>query len=119
MTIEITEIKAGEKSTIMFKCEFFDEYGSDVTPVTLVWTLTDTSGTPINDREQEEVVTPSQTEVIVLSGDDLQVVDETSIQEGRHLVVEATYNSTHGNGLPLREVVLFAVENPSYYLVTT
>jgi len=100
---------ADEKSTYVVTAAFTDEDGNAVTPNTLTWALTDSDGTVINDRDDESI-SPDTSVDIVLSGDDLQIVD--SSDDGvRILTVEGTYNSDAGSGLPLKESCKFIVDN--------
>uniref|UniRef100_A0A6M3J3J1 Uncharacterized protein n=1 Tax=viral metagenome TaxID=1070528 RepID=A0A6M3J3J1_9ZZZZ len=109
MPVQITTDKAVEQSTFVIQCDFTDEDGNAVAPVTLTWTLTDSDGTVINSRTAVAVSSPTSTEYIVLSGDDLALTG--TAQEARYLLLEGTYDSTYGTGLPIRESVEFAIEN--------
>ncbi len=97
-----------ERSTCVISVSFTDESGAAVTPTAVTWTLTDAAGTVINDREDESV-TPASEVDIVLKGDDLALPEDTTSL--RLLTVEATYNSTYGSGLPLKDCCRFYVEN--------
>jgi hypothetical protein len=111
MPTTITSSSAIEKNTAIIQCVFTDEDGSAVAPKTLTWTLTDASGTVINSREDVAVGAPADTTYIVLSGDDLQIVNNKGNNEDRILTVEGTYDSAYGNDLPVRDSVLFTVQN--------
>ena len=107
-----TKLKVAiEKSTYIITVSFFDEADSAEDVKTLVWTLTDTSGNIINDRDQAEVSNPSSVESIVLSGDDLAIFDnEPSATKGKRLfTAEATYDSDLGDDLPLKGEANFTV----------
>jgi hypothetical protein len=56
------------------------------------------------------VSSPESTEDIVLSGDDLQLPDGYD-EVYRWLVIEGTYSSNAGSGLPIRDQVRFPVAN--------
>jgi len=99
-----------EQSTYVVNCAFLDEDGDAVVPTALTWSLTSLSGVVINDRSDVVVSSPSSSEDIVLSGDDL-VISTIPSENSRVLTVEATYNSTLGDGLPLKQVLVFPVQN--------
>lgn len=99
---------AKEKSTYMVIVSFFDEAEAAEDVKTMKWTLTDTGGNIINSREDVVVTDPGSVETIVLSGDDLAIIDATD--DGKRLfTVEATYDSTLGNDLPLNGEANFTV----------
>lgn len=110
MPTTITSTKAIEQSTFVITCSFTDEDGDAVAPDTLSWSLTDEDGTIINSREDVAVTSPSASEDIVLSGDDLALVSGHEEDE-RYLVLEGTYTSDAGTGLPIRDQVKFYVSN--------
>lgn len=97
-----------EKSTYMVTVSFFDEADAAEDVKTMKWTLTDTDGNVINEREDVVVDDPGSVETIVLSGDDLAIVGSGGDEE-RLFTVEATYDSTLGNDLPLNGVASFMV----------
>lgn len=105
------ETHAKEESTYVITVNFTDEDDEAVVPDTIVWTLTDTAGTVINSRENVVVAVPDSEIDIVLSGDDLAIQSGEVNQGVRTLTVEATYDSTLGNDLPLKESVRFIVDN--------
>ena len=98
---------AGEESTYVIEVAFEDETGAAVIPNTssIKWTLTDTYGNVINSRNQVAVASAS-TINIVLSGDDLSIGTSGLT---RVILIEATYNSSLGSNLPLREEVRFNI----------
>lgn len=98
--------KANEESTYVVAVTFYDESGIAVIPVSVVWTLTDSDGTVINLRTAV-VATPAATVNIILGGDDLAL---PSSDLRRIILVYATYNSSLGNGLALREEIEFEIE---------
>jgi len=99
--------KAVDKSTYIVNCAFKDENGDAVAPNTLKWTLTDGDGTVVNNRQDEEVSSPTSSEDIVLSGDDLKHSDG----KWRVLTVKATYDSDAGSDLPLNESAKFQIDD--------
>ena len=106
---------ANEKGTCIITCAFATDDGTAVTPKTLKWTLVDNLGNVINEREQVEVSSLSTSIDIVLSGDDLSATgSENTKYFKRFLIVEATYNSTSGSDLPLKDEVLFQIKNLKY-----
>lgn len=61
------------------------------TPTTMTWTLTDEDGTVINSRSAVSVSSPSTTNTITLTGDDLALSDVKKTR--RIFTVTGTYNS--------------------------
>ena len=50
-----------------------------------------------------------------MSGDDLELeATDTSQYIDRYFLIEATYNSTYGTDLPLRDSAYFKIENLKY-----
>lgn len=107
---------ANEKGTAAITCAFTDEDGDVVVPSSIVWTLTNEAGTVINSREQVAVAVPAASTTITLSGDDLAILTaEVNRREvKRYLVVEITYNSDLGSGLPGKDEGLFILNNLRY-----
>ena len=106
-----TKLKAAiEKSTKMIVVSFFDESDTAKDPESMKWTLTDTLGNIINEREDVVVANPSSVETIVLTGNDLAIISDTD--NGKRLfTVESTYNSELGSGLTLNGEANFTVIN--------
>ena len=96
-----------EGSTYIVKLTYYDEDGVAETPATMTWTLTDRSGTVINSRSDIAIAAPSTSNNIVLSGADLTIGAGGA---ERVLMAEGTYNSTLGNGLPLRDECWFVID---------
>jgi len=91
---------AKERSTYIVTVTFTDETGASMVPDTLQWSLRDNYGSIVNSRAS--VAASVATAVnIVLSGADL-VYEENSLSH-RVLVIEATYTSANGSGLPLKD----------------
>ena len=103
--------KAIEESTFGVQFAFTDILGNDLTLSTLTWTLTDKDGTVINDRTDVNVPTPSATEVITLSGDDLAMSSQDNDTEKRILTIKATYYAGGGALLPLNDWAQFVLYN--------
>lgn len=105
-----------QEGSCLFVVQLRDpQTGSLVSPVTLDWTLTDSSDTVINSRSSVSVdITAGATSVdILLSGDDLQIktAETSKRQVRRRLLIEATYHSDLGLSTPANELVPFVVEN--------
>ena len=102
---------AVEKSTYVVEAAFKDEDGTAITPDTLTWTLTDPEGNVRNNRENVSVSNPSSTQAIVLKGKDLKMKSQSNYKEDRILTINATYTSTYGSGLPLKDSCRFPIYN--------
>ncbi len=111
-----TAIEAKEKSTIAITASFEDEDGNDVTPTEATWTLTDDNGAVINSREQVDIGSLSTSVTVVLSGDDLQILSAEASENNatRRFLIEATYDSSLGSDLPLKNSCVFPVRNFKY-----
>lgn len=112
-----SEDTAPEKSTIGIKVDFVDEDGTALAPDTMTWTLTSrparaVAAEIINGRQDVTVASPSESNTVVLSGNDLAFLtseDEEVLAE-RVFTVEFTYTSTLGSNLPGKAQYIFAVE---------
>lgn len=105
---------AFEEGTYGVKFTFKDENGSelDATDIpTLYWWLSDVSGGIVNGRSQVEVTSITNPYTVVMSGDDLQIINKQEADEKRILTVKGTYNSDLGNDLPFVYSVSFDVRN--------
>ena len=100
---------ATEEGTYVITITTKDENGDLVDPTTLMWTLTDLKGNVVNNREDVSISSPSSSEDVVLSGDDLQITD--ALGRDRMFVVEGTYSSDLGTGLPLKEWAYFSIDD--------
>lgn len=104
-----------EQSTGVFDCVFTDENGDAVTPDSVKWTITDNNDNIINEREQVDVVSLGTTITITIFGDDLKLSDyEVGEYADRYIVIEGTYTSDLGAGLPTTEHAFFQVKNLKY-----
>lgn len=101
------EDPAEENSTYIASVTFKNEYGVDVTPTSASWSLVDKNNNTINSRLNVSITSPSSTEYIVLSGDDLALWGES--YANRWVVFNARYNSSNGTGLYLKKSVRFTV----------
>lgn len=104
----ITTPTPNEKGSATIVAAFTDENGDTMTPVSLTWTLTDTSGNIIHNRDAV-VITPDTSVDIVLDGDDLAIPVSNDLD--RVITIEGTYNSSYGTGLHLKDQVTFSINN--------
>ena len=72
------------------------------------WTLTTEYGVVVNSRANVAILPLAATVNVVLTGADLAMLGELDNRK-RLLLVEATYNSSLGSGLHLREEIEFVV----------
>lgn len=107
MATPVLDVEAVEGSTYVLTLTFSDETDGAVTPDTLEWSLYDEDGAVVNDRDGV-TVTPALQTKIVLSGADL-AAGNGALRQKRVLGIEGTYSSDLGNGLPLRDEVIFYV----------
>jgi hypothetical protein len=98
--------RAADKGTCVLNLTFKDAAGVAMIPSALTWTLMVPGGTVVNSRSNV-VATPAASVAIVLSGEDLDYTDGNV----RVLLVQATYTSTEGAGLPLKETITFTVDD--------
>lgn len=101
-------VVATEQSTYIITAGFNDEDGAPVVPSSPVaWMLTNTAGEQISSGTIE----PAAEVHIVLSGDDLAIPESQHREAVRAIVVETTYDSSLGSGLPLKESARFRIKN--------
>lgn len=108
MAITLLSLHATEQGTYVINVALEDEDGNAVTPTTMSWTLTDKDGNVVNDREDVVVTSPSSSEDIVLSGDDLQIT--STLGTLRLFTVKGTYSSSIGTGLPFTGWKWFVID---------
>lgn len=101
--------KAIEKSTYVVTVAFKDENDAAIAPATAAWTLSDEDGRTINSRVDVSISSPTSSESIVLSGDDLAILTKRDGGE-RVLTVEGTYDSTLATGLPFKDYATFTIQ---------
>lgn len=111
MPITLTK-HARERSTYVVDVSFFDENNAAVIPTAIYWTLTDGNAIVVNSRLVVSV-TPAASVSILLSGADL-AIGYGLLEKTRKLLIEATYNSTLGSGLPLKEEITFEIDDFAY-----
>ena len=98
---------AVEESTYVITVSFKDEDDNLITPDSATWTLSDTSGNIINNREDIVISALASSVDITLSGDDLAIqTGESGNYHNRIFTVEAIYG-----GLPLKDQLKFPVFN--------
>ena len=100
-------IMPAEESTAKVTVTFTDEDGASTTPTAVTWALTDAAGNVINSRE-DVAVTPAASVSFLLTGDDLAIGSNGT---QRVLLIEATYNSTLGSGVPLKSQATFRIQD--------
>ena len=109
--------RASEKSNIGIKFTFEHPDDSDVKIRQMSWTLTNIEGAVINSRsdvthgDQSSVGYTLADTTIVLSGNDLQLLDQTKEYELRVLTLQAEYYTEAGDWVPLIESAEFPVYN--------
>lgn len=97
-----------EKSTYAVPIVFLDDVGATTVPLTATWSLTDDRGVVVNSRSAVAVSPLASTATIVLSGADLAISASYNGRR-RHLLIEYTYTSSLGAGLPGKDVAVFDV----------
>lgn len=102
---------AKEKSTYIITIGFQDEDGNAENPTSATWTLTDIDGTIINSREDVSISSPTSSEDVVLSGNDLAMQSGETGSVVRVFTVEAVYNSDLGSSLPLKASCKFIIND--------
>ena len=100
--------EAVEQSTYVVPVTFRDENGTAIAPTSATWTLTNEYGIVVNSRADVAISPLAATVNIVLTGADLAMLGELDNRK-RLLLVEATYSSSLGAGLNLREEIEFVV----------
>ena len=106
--MEVLTTYAKEKGTYVVSAAFTDEDGSAETPKTLTWTLTDENGTVVNSRLDVAVSSPTSSEDIGLSGDDLSL--DVGVGIYRVVLLEWTYDSDLGSDLVGKDLCKFPIE---------
>ena len=102
---------ATEKSTAIVTVTLRDENGEVISAPSITsfkWSLMDSAEVYINDREEVVVATPTNPQIIVLSGVDLDFTEGTD-NGIRIILVEALYDSSYGNGLPINAAASFSI----------
>jgi len=110
--LELTR-KACKGSTYFIKIRVKDEYNTLVSPQTLKWTLKDSDGDLVNNRNKVVVSNPEEENVVSLYGNDL-AIDDTIRSTERVFIAEGTYISRHMSNAPFRAVTRFDLINPDH-----
>lgn len=103
-------LHAVERSTYAIPIAFLDDAGAAVTPSAATWTLTDGNGTVVNSRTAVVITPLSTTATIVLSGADLALLAALQAN-ARYVLIEYTYTSSLGSGLPGKDQILFYIDD--------
>lgn len=104
--------RVNEKSSAFITITFKDRTDQLVTPTAAIWSLTNSAGTAINSRSEIAIGSLATSVEVVISGDDLAISDGfTGNSEKRIFTVEAVYDSDIANDLPLKESLVFYVDN--------
>lgn len=101
--------QANMRSTYRVKAVFKDVNSNAVVPNSIKWSLTDHRGRIINNHNGTTVLAANlaSTYYFVLSSSDLAMRSEEDTR--RVLTVEATYTSTEGTSMPLKDEARFEV----------
>ena len=100
---------AAERGTMHVECTFTDEDGAGIAPTALTWTLSDRDGNTVNGRSAVAVVTLATSVTITMQGTDLAMLAGQTRE--RLFLIEWTYNSTLGTGLPGKEQATFLIDD--------
>ena len=91
-----------EGGTIIVGASFEDEAGSSVVPNTLTYTVLNEYEEVVNSLE-DQTISPASSIEVTLSGNDLPA--------GKlYFIIEGTYDSDAGSGLPLKGYATFTVQ---------
>ena len=106
---------ANEESTYGIPFTFTDDTAAAVVPLTAQWTLLKKVGSnPAVEtiiRGPVAITPPSSTYIIVLTADDLALVIGEGHPKTRYVLVEYTYSSSLGVGLPAKDTISFSIAN--------
>ena len=97
-----------EASAILVTVTFKDFDDADFTPTTCKWSLTDSGGSVVNSRDRVDATVTGASHDFLLSGDDLLYADDFG---RRVFLVEGTYTSAYGVGIPYREEASFTCQD--------
>jgi hypothetical protein len=110
MTLLHLDELAREQATYVVDVSFTDEAGAPVTPTAAAWTLTDDRGIVVNGRDAVAITGLAATVSVLLSGDDLALDSVLYNGVRRELLVEYTYDSDLGSGLPGKDALTFDIQ---------
>lgn len=105
---------ADEGSSYVIAVVLRDENDFLAKPITLNWTLLDINDNVINSRDKVAIISPANENKIVLSGDDLVIIDESAdcnYREEKKLVLRGTYDANDLGVLPVIAERRFWVHN--------
>lgn len=106
--MDIIQSRAVEGSTLVITCTFESDDGSAVTPASNVeWTVRKTDGTQVSSGS----VSAAETVYVVIKGSDLSAGATSGDSQTMTLILETTYNSARGTGLPVVKMCKFTVDN--------
>ena len=107
MALGIPELEqdANEKGEYLITLAFKDENGVAQTPTSATWTLTKYDGTVVNSREDVAIGSPTSSETVTLSANDLAILDSLD-REKRIFTVNWVFG-----GVTRRDQVAFHVRN--------
>ena len=100
---------AKERSTFVITANFASTTGA-VSPSSAYWSLTDRAGTVINSRADVTIASPTSSEDIVLKGADLAITVNENDEGVRIFTIEAEYDSSLANNLPMKEQIEFIID---------
>jgi hypothetical protein len=104
-------VVAKEKSTYLVTLAFTNAAGTAVTPDSATWTLSTMAGTVINSRTAVAISPLASSVTVVLSGADLAMQSGETSTARRLFTVQATYTSTEGSSLPLKDEFELRISN--------
>ena len=102
-------VVATEEGTVVIEFTFKDEDTNPVVPNSATWTLFNTRGVVVNNRNQIALTSLTTTMKVVLTGEDL-VINSAHGKE-RIFLVEYVYNSSNGTNLPNKDYCQFAIDD--------
>jgi len=103
--------RADEQSSVGMKIVIVDGNGDALTPTAATWTLTDLSGTVINSREDVAIAALASEMTVLMTGNDLQILDQSKQLEMRLFTFEGTYDPGDASPAPIKESGEFPVYN--------
>jgi len=111
MSLQIMPQQVLQESSAKVTAAFKDTDSQDaVTPISATWSLMALDGTIINSRSNVAISSPTSSEEIWLTGDDLQLLDNNNEYELRKFLLQATYNNG-ASVVPLTAEGQFSVYN--------
>ena len=105
---------AQEEGTYPVKFIFKDSLRQEIEAAAITavsWWLTDMTGTIVNSKSEVLVAVITNPLYLIISGDDLQILDKDNGYENRLITLKGTYDSDLGNALPFTYAVSFSLLN--------